>query len=93
MSLEWVEADRTAFKEYFGMFSFHDSIKRKIIFDVVDFIKRMGDDSFGDKPPEMNRVVYWLQHIRLNKYLNEQKELDELEERTRKKKRVKKTTK
>jgi hypothetical protein len=31
---------------------------------VIRFIERYGDDGYGDKPVDMNRVEYWLAHIK-----------------------------
>jgi len=30
---------------------------------VKKLIHRYGETGYGDKPPDMNRVEYWLQHI------------------------------
>jgi hypothetical protein len=38
---------------------------RKTIWAVTEFIERYGDDGYGDKPSDMNRVEYWLSHIKV----------------------------
>ncbi|MHA2039113.1 MAG: hypothetical protein ACW98X_22025 [Promethearchaeota archaeon] len=30
---------------------------------VKELIERYNEDGYGDKPPEMNRVEYWIQHL------------------------------
>jgi len=30
---------------------------------VKDLIERYGDDGFGNKPKDMNRVLYWISHL------------------------------
>ena len=45
------------------------NIKRDIMFDVDDLIIRYGNDGYGDKPKNMNRVTYWSQHLDLTDYL------------------------
>ena len=45
------------------------NIKRDIMFDVDDLIIRYGNDGYGDKPKNMNRVTCWLQHLDLTDYL------------------------
>jgi hypothetical protein len=34
-----------------------------IIIQVLNLIERYGEDGMGDKPKDMNRVVYWLSHL------------------------------
>lgn len=36
---------------------------RDIYFKVRELIERYGEDGMGDKPIDMNRVVYWLSHL------------------------------
>lgn len=36
------------------------------IFQVDKFLHNYGDTGFGDKPPTLNRVTYWAQHIGTN---------------------------
>ena len=45
------------------------NIKRDIMFDVDDLIIRYGNDGYGDKHKNMNRVTYWSQHLDLTDYL------------------------
>ena len=35
--------------------------------NVRQLIERYGDDGMGDKPPEISRVVYWFQHLDLER--------------------------
>ena len=30
---------------------------------VKELIERYGDTGFGDKPDDMNRVIYWISHL------------------------------
>ena len=43
--------------------------KREIIFDINDLIKRYGEDGHGDKPKNMNKITYWVQHLDIMKYI------------------------
>jgi hypothetical protein len=45
------------------------SIKREIVFDIDDLIKRYGEDGYGDKPKNINKITYWAQHLDILKYI------------------------
>ena len=38
----------------------------EIFWKISDYIDRYGEDGMGNKPKDMNRVVYWLSHIDLD---------------------------
>jgi len=41
----------------------HDNKYLETLELIRDMISRFGEDGFGNKPADMNRVIYWLQHI------------------------------
>ena len=45
------------------------SIKHEIVFDIDDLIKRYGEDGYGDKPKNINKITYWAQHLDILKYI------------------------
>jgi hypothetical protein len=38
-------------------------VRHDIFIQVLNLIERYGEDGMGDKPKDMNRVVYWLSHL------------------------------
>ena len=44
-------------------------IQHEIRSIIIGLVLRYGDDGYGDKPKDMNRITYWAQHIDLTKYL------------------------
>ena len=62
--------DRDAYELFFESLGITSkSIRREIIFDINDLIKRYGEDGHGDKPKNMNKITYWVQHLDIMKYI------------------------
>ena len=62
--------DREAYELFFESLGITSkSIRREIIFDINDLIKRYGEDGHGDKPKDMNKITYWVQHLDIMKYI------------------------
>ena len=62
--------DREAYELFFESLGITSkSIRREIIFDINDLIKRYGEDGHGDKPKNMNKITYWVQHLDIMKYI------------------------
>ena len=62
--------DRDAYELFFESLGITSkSIRREIIFDINDLIKRYGEDGHGDKPKDMNKITYWVQHLDIMKYI------------------------
>ena len=53
------EAGGTNVDDAFRVFWFAQTI----LCHVANFVDNYGDTGFGDKPPELNRVTYWAQHL------------------------------
>ena len=65
-----VITDRDAYELLFKSLGITSkNIKREIIFDIDDLIKRYGEGGHGDKPKNMNKITYWAQHLDLTKYI------------------------
>ena len=39
------------------------SLRRELVFWVLDMCRRYGEDGMGDKPAELSTTLYWLQHL------------------------------
>ena len=62
--------DRDAYELFFESLGITSkSIRRDMIFDINDLIKRYGEDGHGDKPKNMNKITYWVQHLDIMKYI------------------------
>ena len=62
--------DREAYELFFESLGITSkSIRREIIFDINDLIKRYGEDGHGDKPKNMNKITYWVQHLDIMKHI------------------------
>ena len=39
------------------------SLRRELVFWILDMCGRYGEDGMGDKPAELSTTLYWLQHL------------------------------
>lgn len=40
----------------------------EVLYSITRLIYRHGDDGYGDKPADMDRITYWFQHLNLEKF-------------------------
>ena len=69
MPIYYTKEERTMLKDYATIMTDSKSarkIKRytwETSIKIIDLINRYGEDGYGDKPKDMNRVQYWLAHL------------------------------
>mgnify|MGYP006874415544 CR=1 FL=1 len=67
----WTEEEMEIIKEFSTIITGKksgrqwNSKRAEIARNVRDLIERYGDDGYGDKPKDMNRVEYWISHLAL----------------------------